>query len=156
MQISRGFAILWQILTKTSSLTSATLPPASGFLVLIWKGVECLLYFRDAARILKLYKGLSCTEISVETGDSCDGTNGICVIPSTPGTLERACPSQSPRAIRRGLKARKVWRQKRAETKQRENNRGRLVGASAFHTYSKRDPPLRYPWICSLKTRGFR
>ena len=156
MQIARGFAIIWQIHTKTSSLTFATLLLASGFLVVIWKCVECLLYFRDAARISKLYKGLSCTEISVETGDSCNGPKGYCVIPSTPGTLEKACPIQTPRAIRRSLKARKAGRHKRAETKQRKNNGGRLVGASALHTYSKRDPPLRYPWICSLKTRGFR
>ena len=92
----------------------------------------------------------------METGGSCNGPNRYCVMPSTPGTLENACPSQPPRAIRRSLKARKVGRHKRAETKQRKNNGGRLVGASALHTYSKRDPPLRYPWICSLKTRGFR
>ena len=33
---------------------------------------------------------------------------------------------------------------------------GRLVGASALHIYFKTNPPLRYPWICSLKSRGFR
>ena len=117
-----------------------------------------LLYCRDWPRISKLYKGLSCTEISVETGGSCDPLNGFCVIPSTPGELETACPKhQTFRTIRRSLKERKWRRQNRAETKDRkQNEEDRIVGASSFHTYSKRNPPFRYPWICSLKTRGFR
>ena len=156
MKKGRDFAITWQIHTRTSSLIYATLLLASG-IHLKRLYVKYLLYCSDAARISKLYKGLSCTEISVKTGDSCDPLNEICVIPSTPGTLETACPKQTFRTIRRSLKERKWRRHNRAETKDRkQNEEDRLVGASSFHTYSKRNPPFRYPWICSLKTRGFR
>ena len=110
----------------------------------------------DDARISKFYKGLSCTEISVETGGFCNGDRGFCVIPSTPGNLKAACPNQTGRSIRRGFRARKTKAQKRAKVKHRKKNGGRLVGASSLHTYSKRNPPFRYPWICSVKTRGFR
>ena len=156
MKKGRDIAIIWQIHTRTSSLIYATLLLASG-IHLKRLYVKYLLYCSDAARISNLYKGLSCTEISVETGNSCDGANGYCVISSTPGKLETACPKQTLRTIRRNLKARKVRKHNRAEAKDRKQNKDdRLVGPSALHTYSKRNPPVRYPWICSLKTRGFR
>ena len=109
-----------------------------------------LLCCRDDARISKLYKGLSCTEISVKTGNFCNPNRGFCVLPSTPGKLETACPSQAGRTIGRRK------RRKRAKAKHGRKKGDRLVGATAHHTYSRSNPPFRYPWICSLRTQGFR
>ena len=106
----------------------------------------------DDPRIFKLYKGLSCTEISVETGEFCKANRGFCVLPSTPGKLDSACPNQARRTIRR----RKVTKHKRARAKHVRKKGDRLVGASSLHTYRTSNPPLRYPWTCSLRTQGFR
>ena len=111
--------------------------------------LECQLYYRDDARISKLYDGLQCNEISMETGDFCNA-NRRCVMPSTPGDPESTCPPQAVRTIRR----RKVEKRKKAKAKDRRKKGNRLVGASAQHT--EVNLQLRYPWICSLKTRGFR
>ena len=140
-QIARGFAILWRTRTETSSLTFATLLLASGCHL---KKVDYILCCSDDPRIFKLYKGLSCTEISVETGDFCNA-NRRCVMPSTPGDPESTCPNQAVRTIRR----RKVEKRKKAKAKDRRKKGNRLVGASAQHTDVNLQ--LRYPWICSLK-----
>ena len=85
----------------------------------------------------------------METGDFCNA-NRRCVMPSTPGDPESTCPNQAVRTIRR----RKVEKRKKAKAKHRRKKGNRLVGASAQHTDVNLQ--LRYPWICSLKTRGFR
>ena len=74
--------------------------------------LECQLYYRDDARISKLYDGLQCNEISMETGDFCNA-NRRCVMPSTPGDPESTCPNQAVRTIRR----RKVEKRKKAKAK---------------------------------------
>ena len=118
-----------------------------------FENVDYILCCSDDPRIFKLYKGLSCTEISVETGEFCKANRGFCVLPSTPGKLDSACPNQARRTIGR----REVKKRKRTKSKDLRQKKGdRLVGASALHTYSPRNPPFRYPWTCSLKTQGFR
>ena len=119
---------------------------------LSFEKVDYILCCSDDPRISKLYKGLSCTEISVKTGDFCKANRGFCVLPSTRGKLESACPNQARRTIRRG----KVKKHKRAKAKHVRKKGDRLVGASSLHTYRTSNPPFRYPWTCSLKTQGFR
>ena len=104
--------------------------------------LEYQLYYRNDETISKLYDGLSCTEIC--------NANGRCVMPSTLGDPESTCPPQAVRTIRR----RKVEKRKKAKAKHRRKKGNRLVGASAQHTDVNLQ--LRYPWICSLRTRGFR
>ena len=76
-------------------------------------------------------------------------------MPSTPGNLESACPQKSGRPVKNQLD-RKGGDQKNGPGLSRKRMGGRLVGASAIHLYFPRNPPLRYPWTCSLRTRGFR
>ena len=110
--------------------------------------------YRNDTRISSLYNGLSCTSISVKTGGFCK-EGGFCVMPSTPGNLESACPQQSGRSVKNQLD-RKGGEQKNGPGLSRKRMGGRLVGASALHLFFKTNPPLRYPWTCSLRTRGFR
>ena len=119
---------------------------------LSFEKVDYILCCSDDPRISKLYKGLSCTEISVKTGDFCKANRGFCVLPSTRGKLESACPNLARRTIRRG----KVKKHKRARAKHVRKKGDRLVGASSLHTYRTSNPPFRYPWTCSLRTQGFR
>ena len=111
--------------------------------------------YRNDTRISSLYDGLSCTSIPVETGGFCKDGRGFCVMSSTPGNLESACPQKSGRPVKNQLD-RKGGKQKNGPGLSRKRMGGRLVGASALHLFFKTNPPLRYPWTCSLRTRGFR
>ena len=113
--------------------------------------------YRNDTRISSLYNGLSCTSISVKTGGFCKEGRGFCVMPSTPGNPESSCPGphQSGRTAKNQLD-RKGRKQVRTRAKPKKDVGGRLVGASATHLYFPSNPPLRYPWTCSLRTRGFR
>ena len=111
--------------------------------------------YRNDTKISTLFDGLSCTSIPVETGGFCKDGRGFCVMSSTPGNLESACPQKSGRPVKNQLD-RKGGEQKNGPGLSRKKMGGRLVGASAIHLYFPRNPPLRYPWTCSLRTRGFR
>ena len=103
---------------------------------------------RDDPKIWRLYNGLSCTEL-------CNGDEGQCVVPSTPGNLTSACPNGAAKQFPRRVAKRKT---REGDEKERNDNRrraDRLVGPSTLHTHTRKQA-MRYPWICSLKTQGFR
>ena len=109
--------------------------------------------YRNHPEILELYNDRVCTEISMETGGFCN-SNQVCVIPDTPGNISSVCPNQ----IENMFSSREMKEKKEASTKSKKEiteGEGRLVGTSTLHTFTT-SGPLRYPWTCSLKTRGFR
>ena len=128
---------------------------------LIWANGLIINYtefdFSKDPDIRRLYKGRSCADTSVKTGGLCIGDEPCdSVIPSTPGNLTSVCPAQANFKSTSSIQ-RKATRKDRTASTPRiiaEEN-GRLVGTSTLHTFTKRGP-LRYPWMCSLKTRGFR
>ena len=112
---------------------------------------------RDHPEILELYNGRVCTEISVATGGFCK--KGECVIPSTNGSISSVCPDHEDNMFSSRLQNKKIKRKKGKSTHRKKKKvtegEGRLVGTSTLHTFTT-SGPLRYPWTCSLKTRGFR
>ena len=109
---------------------------------------------RKVPEIKKLYNGRVCTEISVETGGFCTGDQN-CVLPNTPGNISSVCPNQ----VDDMFSTRMQRKRKKGLSTENKNKvteeKGRLVGTSTLHTFTT-GGPLRYPWTCSLKTRGFR
>ena len=103
---------------------------------------------RDDPKIWRLYNGLSCTEL-------CNGDEGQCVVPSTPGNITSACPIGAAKQFPRRVAKRKTREGDEKETNDNGMQAIRLVGPSTLHTH-ERTQALRYPWICSLKTQGFR
>ena len=106
--------------------------------------------YRNHPEIKKLYNGRVCTEISVETGGACTDDQN-CVMPNTPGNISSVCPNQVDNMFSSRIQTRKRKRKKGASTERKKKvtkGKGRLIGTSTL--------PLRYPWTCSLKTRGYR
>ena len=134
------------------------------FQVVIWLQLKEIYYqinnhipHRNHTEILELYDGRECTEISVETGGFC---NGECVIPSTPNPSRfSVCPDRVDNIFSSRLQNKKIKRKKGKSTHRKKKKvtegEGRLGGTSTLHTFTT-SGPLRYPWTCSLKTRGFR
>ena len=123
-----------------------------------WYQINNHILHRDVPEILELYDGRVCTEISVATGGLC---NGECVIPSTNGSISSVCPNPDrvENMFSSRLQNKKIKRKKGTSTHRKKKKvtegEGRLVGTSTLHTFTT-SGPLRYPWTCSLKTRGFR
>ena len=146
----------------------ATLQHVSGHILNFRSPVKKYFVPRDDPKIWRLYNGLSCAEL-------CNGDEGQCVLPSTPGNLTSACPNEAGKQFPKRVAKRKMRkgheekrkqfprrvakRRMRKGHKKQRNNRGRhtggLVGPSTLHTH-ERTQALRYPWICSLKAQGFR
>ena len=88
------------------------------------------LYLRTMGKIERLYGGRVC---------------GSATIPVTPGERD-VCPQIS----RKFHKSSKY----NGSDLTTSANQFRIVGASSQHTQPA--VPARYPWLCSLKTRGYR
>ena len=115
---------------------------------------------RDNPKILQLYNGLSCAEIPAQPNGFCNGDQGQCVVPFTPGNLTSACPKNPGESFPRrvGNRNKRKGQRKKQRKKQKKNKgrrTGRLVGPSTLHTHT-RIQTMRYPWVCSLKAQGFR
>ena len=112
---------------------------------------------RNHPEIQKLYNDRVCTEISMKTGGVCSGDQ-VCVIPDTPGNISSVCPSEVDNMFTSRIQTRRIKGKRGASKKSKKKvteGEGRLVGTSTLHTFTT-SGPLRYPWMCSLKTRGFR
>ena len=110
---------------------------------------------RDDPEIRQLYNGTSCAEIPARPNGFCNGDQGRCVVPFTPGDLTSACPNSPGTHFPSRVAKRNKRKGHKKQRKNRGRRRGRLVGPSTLHTHT-RIQTMRYPWICSLKEQGFR